>query len=505
MDSPGASSIGKPDRWLGTQISLFDNTIPRDIEPALKNTDTNASSLTHSTTTRTQRYGAARLREELARRKYAKYQEARYAHHDHDRESHASTASSSHATALPNKSNPHSPVEDVINAPAAIGPTTATFKDSRRRGGQKKLRGLLPHRQRHDDATPSDTYLDELYENQRGSFVFGMPLYSSASLLNFDAAPWVDGALRRSLVDVTDAQLPDPGWEWAWRSWYVDMTGDVDEQGWQYSFSFHERFPWHGTHPWLYSFVRRRRWLRKRVRKHQHTAGGAVVGGPDAKAAHKLNADYFTVRAKRSRSPGNESLVSDEGGSFRHEATAPRDSDGPVDDIPTMVQRLKAAPVDRDKVNIVLEYLDHEPHDRYRLADEVRAPFPSTPIPHGLTCQQMPHIMSLFIFQFSRRKLLAKMTQKIGLTPKDEEEGAGPASPEGGPRRRRNEDLTRAAHAADEQIRQLEFWSDIRRTVREGDSYGATDAEQGWGEDWQGVDESGPGGHVAEATRPEPE
>ena len=127
--------------------------------------------------------------------------------------------------------------------------------------------------------------------------------------------------------------------------------------------------------------------------------------------------------------------------------------------------------------------------------------------------------MSLFVFQFSRRKLLAKMIQKIDRTPEDEGEEeseeqeartSGPSSAERSQRRparrdRRRDDLTRAARAADEQIRQLEFWSDIRRTVREGDSYGATAAEQGWGADWQGVDESGPGGHVAEAKRPEPE
>jgi len=361
---------------LGTQISLFDNTIPRDAETALQNTDTNDSSLAHSITSRTQRFGPARLRQELARRKYAKYQEARYTHHEREREP---IPGGSHTTSPPSKSSPPSATEDATDAVPPIEPTTIT-KDSRRRAGQRKLRGLLPHRQRHDDASPSDTHMDELYENQRGSFVFGMPLYSSASLLNFDAAPWVDGALRRSLVDVRDAQLPDPGWEWAWRSWYVDMTGDVDEQGWQYSFSFHERFPWHGTHPWLYSFVRRRRWLRKRVRKHQHTTGGAVVGGADAKAAHKLNADYFTVRARRSRSPGNESWVSEEAASFRQEERALTDSDGPVDDIPTMIRRLKAAPVDRDKVNIVLEYLSRDPNDRHGLADEVRT-FSSSAIP----------------------------------------------------------------------------------------------------------------------------
>lgn len=102
------------------------------------------------------------------------------------------------------------------------------------------------------------------------------------------------------------------------------------------------------------------------------------------------------------------------------------------------------------------------------------------------------------MFQFSRRKLLAKLVKKIDLDPDDEQ--TGEPTPEA---RRRKDDLTRAAKAADEQIRSLEYWSDIRRTVREGESYGATDADQGWGEGWEGVDESGPGARGDDGSEPE--
>ena len=111
--------------------------------------------------------------------------------------------------------------------------------------------------------------IDILYENQRGYFFFGVPFFSCNSLLNFDPPAWVTANGGPSPVDVQTAQVPDPSWEWAWPSWYIDMAHDVDEEGWQYSFAFFKGLAWHGTHPWFHSFVRRRRWIRKRVRRRE--------------------------------------------------------------------------------------------------------------------------------------------------------------------------------------------------------------------------------------------
>ena len=111
-----------------------------------------------------------------------------------------------------------------------------------------------------------DTFINVLYENQRGSFFCGIPLYSSNSLLNFDPAGWQTSPFQDSPMNITNSQLPDPSWEWVWRTWYVDMSYDVDEEGWQYSLSFRTGIAWHGNHPWFHSFVRWRRWLRKRVK-----------------------------------------------------------------------------------------------------------------------------------------------------------------------------------------------------------------------------------------------
>lgn len=84
-------------------------------------------------------------------------------------------------------------------------------------------------------STSSDSHIDILYENQRGWFIFGIPLFSNKALWNLriDPAPWQDAKFRPSAVNITNAQVPDPSWVWDWNSWYVDMSLDVDEEGWQ--------------------------------------------------------------------------------------------------------------------------------------------------------------------------------------------------------------------------------------------------------------------------------
>ena len=68
------------------------------------------------------------------------------------------------------------------------------------------------------------------------------------------------------------------------------MTDDVDEEGWMYSLSFARKFSWHGTHPWFHSAVRRRRWLRQRV-KIDFTNHQAEI------QAHEMAQDYFTIHS----------------------------------------------------------------------------------------------------------------------------------------------------------------------------------------------------------------
>ncbi|KAI8068347.1 hypothetical protein BC940DRAFT_299758 [Gongronella butleri] len=116
-----------------------------------------------------------------------------------------------------------------------------------------------------------DYVYDILYECQRGSWMVG---YSSKTLLQFDPNPWCDANMNFTPMKPSTFQLPDPTWEWVNKEWLVDLTGDVDEAGWQYAVRFHGA-KWHGNYKHFRSFVRRRRWIRLRHKMKPHAATDA--------------------------------------------------------------------------------------------------------------------------------------------------------------------------------------------------------------------------------------
>jgi hypothetical protein len=161
-------------------------------------------------------------------------------------------------------------------------------------------------------------------------------------------------------VNITNAQVPDPSWEWSWKTWYVDMSYDVDEEGWQYSFSFASRFSWHGTHPWFHSFVRRRRWLRQRMKKGHR---GRHRRDPLLLAPSRTN-DYFTVHAPSvrsyQRSVGANGTRSSFAGESRYWYDENDDSVVAAEDITNFAmlsKALKAATLDREKLDAVREFV----------------------------------------------------------------------------------------------------------------------------------------------------
>jgi hypothetical protein len=203
-----------------------------------------------------------------------------------------------------------------------------------------------------------DAHIDVLYENQRGWFVFGIPLFSSKALWNFriDPAPWVDSKFRPSAVNITNAQVPDPSWVWDWKSWYVDMSLDVDEEGWQYSLLF-KGSPWHGNHPWFHSFVRRRRWLRKRVKQKLPPKTKASV-------RERMFGETFSIGTTLARSTtmGTASGQDSSVGSLNEE----------VKNIATLMSKLKKAAIDREKIIFIHKFIDDGVEELYYLAEQVR-------------------------------------------------------------------------------------------------------------------------------------
>lgn len=212
--------------------------------------------------------------------------------------------------------------------------------------------------------TTPESHIDVLFENQRGWFVFGIPLFSSKALWNFriDPAPWVDAKFKPSAVNITNAQVPDPSWVWDWKSWYVDMSLDVDEEGWQYSLLF-KGSPWHGNHPWFHSFVRRRRWLRRRVKQK-------IPPKTKESQRERLFGETFSIGTTLARSTtigtGALSALDSTQGSLDEE----------IRDIATLLRKLKAAAIDREKIIIVHKFLDDGGEELHYLAEQVWAPFP---------------------------------------------------------------------------------------------------------------------------------
>lgn len=133
------------------------------------------------------------------------------------------------------------------------------------------------------------------------------------------------------------------------------MTGDVDEEGWQYSFYFRGS-KWHGVSVWWHAFVRRRRWIRKRVKRK-------VIPKDEGAGGHSLTADYFTIHSRRgsmtpevggSRTGSFISSGRNSGESSRwlesSEFAVSDDEDEDITDIPSLLNAFKKARLDREKL-----------------------------------------------------------------------------------------------------------------------------------------------------------
>lgn len=465
MSSAQASGSNTPrnastaTQLLNNQISLQDHTRPQD-EGHPEGSDDLAElsgretepSIPSSEFPLKKKYTRDSLQQALIRRKYARYGESRY-------------------------------IENAEDTEQQIGDEATQEQKGYLERGRAAAKGLIPGRKKkhHHQQSQEDAVMDILYENQRGAFLFGVPLFSSSSLLNFDPKAWLNANMRTSPVDITNAQVPDPSWEWAWKNWYVDMSRDVDEEGWEYSFSFGGRIhcAWHGTHPWFHSFVRRRRWLRKRERKH------ASAKNKQSMDSHMLTADYFTIHANRARSPDSSRNTSLRTASLARLKMRMEDEEPiaqqDIPDITTLLRILRKAAVDREKLVAVRKFVADGGDELYYLAD------------------QMPHIMSLFIFQSSRRQLLADLMQHFDSATSRRESLAEhdhaddeDARKEHEAAHRQAESLLNAVRAADDQVKRLEYWSDIKGMAHKGETLGATDENNNWDpKKWQGLDPSG--------------
>ncbi|KAF2840146.1 hypothetical protein M501DRAFT_1015223 [Patellaria atrata CBS 101060] len=440
---------------LNHKILLVDHT-----KPAGDSASTPDSPNTSDTRLSKKWTHASSIRDMRSRRKYAKWNEDK---------------GTSEATDIP-ETESSAAKEDIEGNDQGAGSDTG----SRLKRGRQKIKGILNPKKAAASAKDENTVIDALYENQRGSFFCGIPLFSSNTLLNFDPPAWVDSRFKPSPVNITNAQVPDPSWIWEWKSWYVDMSRDVDEEGWEYSFMFQNRFAWHGTHPWFHSFVRRRRWLRKRVRTHIRHVHGQDSRQRKSNQAHILDVEYFTIHPSRNRSPSSSrSRPTSSHMSKRNSRLSGQDDEPePLDDIrdiPALMRRLKNSAIDREKLVAIQSFVKNANDELFYLAD------------------QIPVITSLFTYQESRRHLLSILTAQFDAATRHRKKHEEREEEEDAIERKRIDNLLRAVEAADDEAKKLEYWSDIRGMVRKGEVAGAADEDHGWHHGWQGVDNSAPG------------
>jgi hypothetical protein len=316
-----------------------------------------------------------------------------------------------------------------------------------------------------------DSAIDVLYENQRGGFLCGLPLFSSKALGNLDPAPWTNIAQKTSATNITNAQVPDPSWEWAWDDWRINHDDGADEDGWEYSFAFSKKFAWHQA-AWWNSYVRRRVWIRKRVKKQ---------AGYRVNESHMLASDYFTIHPAQVRS---RSAPSTRAGSTRDRYSIAshtrREMAGEfvsqdIENIGALMKTLRFARIDREKTEAVENFIKNGGDDLYYLREH------------------MHEIMGMFIFQASRRSLLTHLLKIFNEESAAHEKGEVVHDSDQKPgRHRRRDDLEAAVKAADEEVKKLEFWSDVKDMAEKGHTVGAVDKSKGWNETWAGLDGSAP-------------
>ncbi|KAK0324906.1 hypothetical protein LTR82_003892 [Friedmanniomyces endolithicus] len=340
------------------------------------------------------------VRQQLAKQKYAKYGQDRYTE---------SIADSS--------AKPTDPADDATPQRSGTG-----YLDR----GRAVAKGLLKRRRtRRLGQEQNDTVIEILYENQRGWFLFGVPRFSASTLLPTDPRPWQNAQFRTSPVSILDAQLPDPSWEWVWKSWYVDMSRDVDEEG----------------------FVRRRRWLRVRRRKDEKRK-------VDEKGL-EMTAEYFTVHP-RTLKPSSDEMRS----RSRMDDTQKRVEDVGVEKmeistIGELALALRKAAVDREKLSAVRKFVNSGGEELFFLAG------------------QMEEIMSRFVYQSSRRQLLTELIshhdmahEQLGILDGHDHTGDDEKLEQHGAAVKLAENLHRAVQAAESQVARLEYWSDMKDVAK---------------------------------------
>jgi hypothetical protein len=121
-----------------------------------------------------------------------------------------------------------------------------------------------------------------------------------------------------------------------------------------------------------------------------------------------------------------------------------------IEDITTLTTAMGNASVDRDKLIAVRKFIDNGGDELYYLSE------------------RMPEIMALFIYDSSRRLLLSELLQRHDETSQQQKDLNAHSHDDETTQKghdasaRRAENLLKAVHAADAQVKELEYYSEIK-------------------------------------------
>ena len=185
---------------------------------------------------------------------------------------------------------------------------------------------------------PEEFKLEYQVESERGFLVMGSRVFASAALLPMDPAHFSSLTGESLGQYLTEYEIPDNSWVWLWSRWYVDMTADVDDHGWCYSWRFRSRH-WRGHHRFFRSFVRQRLWKRPMIKR---SALAKLLDEMDRKRLRNLallNESNERPHSNEEAMKSNESLQAEP---------------SPESMISELLQPCRN---DREKIDTILEYL----------------------------------------------------------------------------------------------------------------------------------------------------
>lgn len=196
--------------------------------------------------------------------------------------------------------------------------------------------------------------------------------------------------------------------------------------------------------------------------------------------AHMLNEEYFTIHPamvrSRSRASTRDGSVKNRSG-ITQSARREMEEDIVIEDITdiaSLMKALKFCRIDREKMEAVESFIEHGGDELYYLRE------------------RMHDIMRMFIFQASRRLLLTHLLRTFNEALDEQKKDTDSEKDPDSVKTRRLDNLEAAVKHADEEVRKLEFWSDVKDMAEKGETKGAVDEFQGWDKGWSSLDDSGP-------------